>query len=96
MTTECTEIGTRNSTTGLLERLVRALKRELARVELVTELEMMSDALLADAGIARHEIRAFARAAVRNEPMPPQLTPEAPVTHIGSDIWCRATLLRLP
>ncbi len=81
-----------------LALLMRAVRLEVARAELVAELEGLSEPLLADLGIGRADIRAFARATVRGERMkPPHLRrgEYEPVTQIGSEVWSRAVLLRV-
>lgn len=96
MTEVCVERET--ASRSLLAMLVRAVRLEVARAELVAELEGLSDDLLADLGIARRDIRAFARASVRGEKLAPRHRRRGegePVTQIGSEVWVRAVLLRL-
>lgn len=83
---------------SLQAMLVRAVRVEVARAELVAELEGLSEPLLADLGIARRDIRAFARATVRGEQLAARHRRRSegePVTQIGSEVWVRAVLLRL-
>jgi uncharacterized protein YjiS (DUF1127 family) len=78
--------------------LWRAVRLEVARAELVAELERLSPAALADVGIERQDIRAFARALVRGETLLPRHLrrgADEPVTQIGSDVWTRAVLLHM-
>jgi uncharacterized protein YjiS (DUF1127 family) len=81
-----------------LRAIGRAIRLEVARAEMVAELERLSPDALADVGIERQDIAAFARASVRGEMLKPRHLrrgADEPVTQIGSDVWTRAVLLHM-
>lgn len=76
---------------------LRWLRRVIDYHLLVGELEHLPPALLADLGIARHEIRSFAARATWGSEPPPrgEALPDEPMTRIGDQVWSRAFLLRI-
>jgi uncharacterized protein YjiS (DUF1127 family) len=62
----------------------------------IKELSGLSDALLADVGLRRHEIGAYCRSvylARAAAPLRRPKRPMAPTTSIGTDIWCTVFML---
>ena len=74
-TAHCTEIETPRL--SIWQRLLYGLRQRLECEAVLEELEHLSPALLADIGAEDADLRVFARAAVRGDPLPTPITPRA-------------------
>lgn len=94
MSITCTKIET-DPRPRLLAALITGIRNRIEYALLVSELRALSPPLLADVGIARWQIPAFARSAVWGHPLDRSEPVDEPTTTIGSDTWCRAYVIRM-
>lgn len=80
---------------GLFAALATDIQNRISYALLVGELRGLTPALLADLGIARWQIPAFARSVIWGQPIDRSEPVDEPMTTIGSDTWCRAYMVRL-